>query len=184
MSKNISSHLSKLSLRIKQHSNFFKKNEDGVVAIEFALVALPFLLLMFAIFEIAMVFYAEINIAHATSDTARKIRTQQASIQTITEFKNDVCSQILFVPNCTGKLKAEVQVFDDFKSINKTDPLNGQGEVKDNFVFNLGTAGSVITVRTFIEWDLFVKLPKLGLSNMPNNNNRLIQGIAVFRNEP
>jgi len=183
MGKKTASHLPKLYLRLAQHSKLFKKNQDGVMAVEFALVALPFLLLMFAIFEIALVFFAEINITDATSETARKIRTQQTEIATITDFKNDVCSQIFFIPNCQGKLQAEVKVFNSFDSINKTDPLNDQGELEENFTFNLGGPGSVITVRTFIEWDLFAKLPSLGLSNM-SNNNRLIQGIAVFRNEP
>lgn len=163
-------------------SRRFKKNDDGSLMIEFGFVGIPFFALLFAVLEVSLVFFAEVNITHATGDTARKVRTLQDSINTIDAFKADVCSQVIFVPNCNSKLKVEVRVFNDFSTIDSTDPLDNNGALKDSFIFDLGQPGSVITVRTFLEWDLFASLPDMGLGNMANGN-RLIEGFAVFRNE-
>ena len=180
--KQTTNFLSNKFLQFTKLSKLFKKNEDGAVAVEFGFIGLPFFLLLFGILEVAMVFYAEINLTHATNDTARKVRTLQSNINSVDSFVQDVCSKIVFFPDCNGKLKVEVQVYNDFESINPTTPLDDDGELKDSFIFNLGGPGSVITVRTFAEWDLFAKLPDLGLSNM-SNGNRLIEGFAAFRNE-
>ena len=182
MANKLSKLFSHKIIRLKRATKKLAHKEDGSVAVEFGFVGIPFFLLVFGILEVAMVFYSEVNLMHATNDTARKIRTLQTEIASIEEFTTDVCSKVYFIPNCNAKLKAEVQVYDDFSSIVATDPIDGEGELKTNFVFNLGQPGSVITVRTFIEWDLFAKLPDLGLGNM-GNGNRLIEGFAVFRNE-
>ncbi len=171
-----------LGRRTRRLTRRFKRNQSGVVAVEFAFIGLPFLLLTFAIIEVSFVFMGDINITHATSDTARKVRTGQAGINTVGAFIDDVCSQVVFLPNCNSKLKADVRVYDDFESINKDSALDNDGNLRDDFIFNKGGPGSVITVRTFYEWDLFASLPNLGLGNMPNGN-RLVEGFAAFRNE-
>ncbi|CAN0529771.1 unnamed protein product, partial [Scytosiphon promiscuus] len=84
--------------------------------------------------------------------------------------------------DCNNKLQVEVQAYNDFNSINNADPLTSEGELKDNFIFNIGGPGSVITIRTFLVWDIFASIPNFGLSNMPSGA-RLIQGFAAFRNE-
>ena len=181
--KTAANFVSKKFLKFIHLSKLWKKNEDGAVAVEFAFIGLPFFLLVFGILEVAMVFYAEINLNHATNETARRVRTLQAAITTSDDFVQDICRTIVFFPNCNSNIKIEVRVHDDFENIDKTIPINEEGELKENFIFNLGGPGSVITVRTFAEWDLFAKLPDLGLSNM-SNGNRLIEGFSAFRNEP
>ncbi len=174
--------LKKAHIKLLRSTRNFNKNDDGSLVIEFGLIGIPFFALLFAVLEVSMVFLAEVNITHATGDTARKVRTLQGNVNSISDFVDDVCSQVVFIPNCASKLKVEVRVFNNFSTIDSTDPLDNTGELKDSFIFDLGQPGSVITVRTFMEWDLFANLPDLGLGNMPNGN-RLIEGFAVFRNE-
>ena len=185
-------YLSQKFHQITQLSKLFKKNEDGVVAVEFAFISVPFLIFTFTILEVALVFYAEINLTHATNETARRVRTLQSAISSPQDFVEDVCNRVFFFPDCLNKLKVEVRVHDSFSNINELNPLNGDGELKENFIFNLGGPGSVITVRTFAEWDLIAQFPKftidnkevaIGLGNMANGN-RLVEGFAAFRNEP
>lgn len=161
----------------------FKKDVEGVVAIEFAFIGLPFFLLLFGILEISLVFIAEINLAHATAETARKLRTNQAGIDTVQKFKEDICSKVVFVPNCLSKVKVEVKTYTNFASIDNSVDLKDDGSLDDNFLFQSVPPGSVATVRTFIEWEIFAKIPDLGLGNLPNNN-RLVQGFSAFRSEP
>ncbi len=167
------------SLRLVQK---FKKDVEGAVAIEFAFIGLPFFLLIFAILEISLVFLAEINLAHATADTARRLRTNQAGIDTLAKFKEDICEKVVFIPNCTSELKVEVRTYNNFASIDTSLNVNGDGGLDDNFLFQSVDVGAIATVRTFIEWELFAKIPDLGLGNLPNNN-RLVQGFAAFRKE-
>jgi len=168
------------SLRLVQK---YKKDVEGVVAVEFAFIGLPFFLLIFGILEISLVFMAEINLAHATADTARKLRTNQAGIDTLSKFKEDICSKVVFIPNCISKIKVDVKTYDNFASIDTSYDVNGEGGLNDNFLFQSVPPGSIATVRTFIEWEVFAKIPDLGLGNLPNNN-RLVQGFSAFRSEP
>ena len=54
------------------------RRNDGAAAVEFALVAAPFLALVFAIMETAIVFFAGQALETAVADTSRLIMTGQA----------------------------------------------------------------------------------------------------------
>lgn len=162
----------------------FKKNSEGAVALEFGFIAFPFFLLLFAILEISLVFMAEINLAHATAETARKLRTGQTGIETLEKFKKDICNNVVFIPNCEAKIKVEVRTYTNFSSVDTSITLTDDGGLNDeNFLFQSVPPNTIATVRTFFEWELFAKIPDLGLGNLPNNN-RLVQGFTAFRSEP
>ena len=63
----------------------FRQREDGAAAVEFALIATPFLALTFAIMETAGVFFAGQALETATADSARLIMTGQAQTQGFTQ---------------------------------------------------------------------------------------------------
>jgi len=53
----------------------FARAQRGAMAVEFAIVAFPFLLLLFGIVELALVFIVSMTLETATGDAARMIRT-------------------------------------------------------------------------------------------------------------
>ena len=57
------------------------RQQDGSAAVEFGLVAAPFLALVFAIMETAIVFFAGQALETAVADSARLIMTGQAQTQ-------------------------------------------------------------------------------------------------------
>ena len=59
----------------------FARRNDGAAAVEFGMVAAPFLALMFAIMETALVFFASQTLETAVADSARLIMTGQAQSQ-------------------------------------------------------------------------------------------------------
>ena len=59
----------------------FARGDDGAAAVEFGMVAAPFLALMFAIMETALVFFAGQTLETAVADSARLIMTGQAQSQ-------------------------------------------------------------------------------------------------------
>ena len=65
-------------LKIIRAARRLLRRQDGAVAVEFGLVAAPFLLLVFAIMETAIVFFAGQTLETAVADSARLILTGQA----------------------------------------------------------------------------------------------------------
>ncbi len=81
------------------------RQQDGATTIEFGLVAAPFLAMVFAIIETAVVFFAGQTLETAGADSARLIMTGQAQTQGFDQaaFKNAVCSKILRVVQLPGR---------------------------------------------------------------------------------
>ena len=65
----------------------FRRNRRGSAAVEFALIAPIFFGLLFAIIELAMVFFASQVLETVTQDSARMIMTGQA--QTVGLYPDD-----------------------------------------------------------------------------------------------
>jgi len=165
----------------------FARREDGAAAVEFALVLLPFLALMFGIIETALVFFANQTLQTAVNDSARLIMTGQAQTQSLTAktFKDAVCARISGLLNCSTGVYVNVQTLANFGSFSYTPPLDGQGNLQSgNFVYQPGGPGDIVVVQLFYQWPILVSLMHLGnLSNMAGNN-RLLVATAAFRNEP
>jgi Flp pilus assembly protein TadG len=162
-------------------------DRSGASALEFALVALPFVLLLLAVLEVGLVYFANFTLENATAQGARLIRTGQAQAQGFdaAKFKNEVCKHLSGPISCAG-LKLDVRHYSSFGGAgsNLTNPVDANGNVKANFSYDPGQGGDVVVVRAFYEWDLTAKLPKdIGLSNLKNGNRLLIATVA-FRNEP
>jgi Flp pilus assembly protein TadG len=165
----------------------FMRRQDGAVAVEFGLILLPFLALMFGIMETALVFFADQTLETAVADSARLIMTGQAQTQNLdaATFKNAVCSRIYGLFNCQNGIYVNVQTYSSFGSITNTPPLDTNGNlVTSNFVYQPGGPGDIVVVRLYYQWPIYVSLMSLSqLSNM-SNHNRLLVATAAFRNEP
>ena len=83
----------------------FLRREDGATAVEFAMVAAPFLATVFAIMETAFVFFAGQTLETAAADSARLIMTGQAQNQAFNQakFKTAVCARIYGLFDCTRR---------------------------------------------------------------------------------
>jgi Flp pilus assembly protein TadG len=163
----------------------FRRNHRGSAAVEFALVAPIFFGLLFAIIEVAMVFFASQLLETATQDSARMIMTGQAqtAAYTQTTFKNFLCSKIDTLFDCVNGVSIDVQSYSAFASVNITDPI----DASKNFVppnnYLPGGPGDIVVVRVFYQWPLFVTGLGFNLSNL-SGSKRLLTATAAFQNEP
>ena len=75
----------------------FIRQRDGATVVEFGLVALPFLGLLFAILQTALVFFAGQVLQTAVTNASRLIMTGQAQTggYTAASFQNAVYAQIV-----------------------------------------------------------------------------------------
>lgn len=168
-----------------------RRRDDGSAAIEFGMVVVPFIGLLFAILEVALVFFAGQVLETAVADSARLILTGQADTAgyNATTFKTQVCNRLLAMFNCT-KLQLDVRTATSFTTANLTrptvpDPLK-PGQMKVNtstFGYQASTPGQIVVVRVVYEWPTFVTGLGLNLSDL-SNGNRLLMSTAAFRNEP
>ena len=98
----------------------FIRQQDGATTVEFAMVAAPFLAMVFAIMETAIVFFAGQALETAGADSARLIMTGQAQTQGFDQakFKQAVCDKIYGLFNCAGGLYVDVKNYSSFATIN------------------------------------------------------------------
>lgn len=164
----------------------FRRREDGTTVIEFALVIFPFLAIMFAIVEIALVFFAGQVLETATADSARRIMTGEVQKAGMTKalFKADVCARLQSLFNCADGVHIDVKKYTGFGGSVVMQPLDADGNLDiANFGFDPGVQGDVVVVRVAYEWPIFVRDFGFNLSSLPNGK-RLLMATAAFRNEP
>ena len=160
--------------------------QDGAAAVEFSLVAAPFLALMFAIMETALVFFAGQTLETAVADSARLIMTGQAQTQSFTaaQFKTQVCAKIGGLFDCAGGLQVDVKTYSSFGSVDNSPPLDANGNLKtSSFGYSPGGPGDIVVVRLMYQWPVYASLLGFNLGDMAGNK-RLIMATAAFRNEP
>jgi Flp pilus assembly protein TadG len=164
----------------------FPRRKDGSVAVEFAIVIVPFIALMFAIIETALVFYAGQVLETAVANSSRMIMTGQAQKLNYNQaaFKTDLCGRLASMFNCDTGVKIDVKKYSTFTGVNLDPPLDGDGNVDTSgFGYQAGIQGDIVVVRVVYEWPTFVRHFGLDLATLPNGN-RLLMSTAVFRNEP
>jgi Flp pilus assembly protein TadG len=162
------------------------RQQDGAAAIEFGLVAAPFLAMVFAIIETAVIFFAGQALETAAADSARLIMTGQAQTQGFDQnkFKEAVCGKIYGLFNCSAGLYVDVKSYPSFASINTSKPIDENGNLQTgNFGYQPGTPGDIVVVRLMYQWPVYVSLLGLNLSDMGGGKRLLLSTIA-FRNEP
>lgn len=165
-----------------------RRDQRGVTAIEFAMVMGPFLVLLFAIMEVALVYFTEFSLDNAVQKAARQIRTGQAQKANLTkdQFKSVICRNVVAFVGCDSNLKVDVRSFPNFGSISTPDAMDGNGNFNAGFdQYSSGNGGDVVLVTAYFKWHLltsFKNMP-LGLGNLPDGS-RLIIAATAFRNEP
>ena len=177
---------SRLSRVARAVARKFVRHDDGAAAVEFAFVVVPFLAVLFAIIETALVFFAGQVLETAAAEGSRLIMTGQAQAQSLnaTTFKNYVCGKIFGLFDCQAGLQIDVRTYQSFVNSNTTKPIDANGNVDTSgFGFQPGVAGDIVVLRMVYEWPTFVRTFGLNVSDLANGK-RLLMATAAFRNEP
>lgn len=163
----------------------FARSQDGAAALEFGLIAAPFLALLFAIMETAFVFFAGQSLEYAAAQSGRLVMTGQADLNGWSQsgFKSQVCANIVALFDCNNKLYVNVQKYASFSSSSTTPPLNNGQLDTTKMNYQIGAPGDVIIVQLYYQWPIYVSLFSNNLQNQ-NGNNRLLVATNAFRNEP
>lgn len=165
----------------------FARDDRGATAVEFALVAAPFLALVIALIQTFLVFFAQQTLETIVRQSARLVMTGQVQSQqmTATTFQQTVCNQVVILFNCSG-LMVDMQVASGWSSTNTAMPtltFKSDGSVANTWQFNPGNAGDIVVLRVMYVWPVMLGPLGFNLSNL-SNGNRLIMSSAAFQNEP
>jgi Flp pilus assembly protein TadG len=158
----------------------------GSAAVEFAMVALPFLALVMGTLEVSMIYLVSTTLENATSDVARQIRTgqlQTAGGATATTFATSICGELSWLPNCSSNLYVDVRTFASFSGITETSPIQNGVINTSQLQFSPGTAGQIVLVRAFYQWTLFTPVLD-GIAADMNGGSTLLTSTVAFQNEP
>jgi len=154
----------------------------AAAAVEFGLIIVPFLALLFAIFETAIVFFAGQTLQTAAATAGRLILTGQAQNAgwTADDFKQQVCGVIYGIFDCMSNVYIDVQSYPSFALANLTPPVsNGQLNTA-SMGYNPGGPGDIVVVRLYYQYPVYVSL--ISLSNL-NGGYNLLAGTYVYKNE-
>jgi Flp pilus assembly protein TadG len=163
------------------------RSTRGATAVEFAMVAVPFFMLLFGILELGMIFMASTAIDAATATAARQIRTgqfQASGNTTAAAFKTEVCQSMSWIStsDCQANLSLDVRTFSSFAAINVTPPVTNGAIDQTQLTFNAGSSCDIVLVRAFYPWTLLAPVIEPGLPNL-GSNQRLLTTAVAFRNE-
>jgi Flp pilus assembly protein TadG len=139
------------------------RKDDGVVAVEFALVAVPFFTLVLGIVEVGLFFTSGSVLQSASVDAARMIRTGQVqnSLDPEETFKEELCFRIDYMLKCS-KVQYEVIHIegDSFADLDDYEPtFNAEGDLVPAG-FATGGENDVVLVRSYYKWEFLT--PFLG----------------------
>jgi Flp pilus assembly protein TadG len=169
--------------RLARLAGRFARGERGATAVEFAIVAMPFMLLIFGLIELGLVFLVSLTLENAVIDVGRTIRTGQVQTTggSATSFKTAVCDKMSWLGSttCSSALQVDVRTFSDFATSN-TSALNNT--VPSSMTWNPGTAGSIVLIRAYYTWPLITPLLRTGLQS--SDGKRIIYAATAFTNEP
>lgn len=174
------------------------RDDKGAVAIEFAILALPFFVLIFAILETSIVFLAGQVLDSAVQDASRRIRTGQAQSASwnADNFRAEVCKGLFSIFDCSAsKLKVKVSVVSSFATATVSSPIGSSCSTSSTAVqcdwtpeflaptYDAGVGSSIVLVQAFYKWPTLANMPGFNMATQMGNT-RLLSAVRVFRNEP
>lgn len=179
--------LSALFRRLGKALSSFARTTDGATAVEFAMIAAPFLATLIAILEVAIFLFAQQVLQNAAVEAGRLFMTGSAQNgnTTQTQFENDVCPMISVIFTCSS-LMVNVQSASSNSSVTTGAPtltFNAQGQVTNSWTFDPGTPGEIMVVQLIYMWPI-VSGPFGYVISSLGNGKAEIMGVSAFVVEP
>jgi Flp pilus assembly protein TadG len=174
----------------------WRRDESGFTAVEFAIIAGPFLALLFGLISICLYFFTNFTLENAVWQAARAIRTGQmqqgmgaykgasTNEDKKKEFKKAVCAKAPIFLDCNSKAVVIVQSNANFASIVEPQCANN-GTIIDQAAasFDAGGTSAVVLATVCYPWAFGGKLPFFKFGTL-SDGSVLVQASAAFRTEP
>ncbi len=162
----------------------------GATAVEFALIATPFFLLIFGLLEVSLIFIISTTLEFGLNDATRGIRTGAFQAggggpPNLATFRTAVCDGLFALLDCS-EIEFDLTAHNNFNGTPPPPATNPSTGMLNSgaFSFQPGGPSQIVIARAFFEWDLITPIISQPLSNVPSGDVRLITAVAAFQNEP
>lgn len=182
----------KLLRRWSRAGSDLTRDRSGSVAIEFAMLVLPFSVFIFMILETCLVFAAQEMLSNATDNVSRQLRTGQLRPDVITRdsVRNLLCQnlEVIVTSGCPG-LKFDLRngTFHELAEAAKQRPVvNDNGDATaglNEFVFQPGQSSTRNMLRVYYDWPILADFLRGQISSF--QDGKVLLGAAnTWQNEP
>ena len=160
--------------------------DDGTVATEFALVGLPFIIMLIGFVEVCLFFSSAVSLEGATNDAARMIRTGQvqAAGDPVTVFQNTLCNAVSGLINCGGLQYQVIPIAGN--SFGNAAALAPQFDANGNLInqtFDPGTSSGDVLIRVVYQYVFLT--PFLGrIMTGGAADQAMLMSTIIIQNEP
>jgi len=180
----------------------WKSDDRGSTAVEFSLVAVPFLMFVMGFIGCAIYFFVSNSLEKGMDQTSRLILTGEAVTKkmTVNQFKQSICDGAGSWIDCKN-LQISTVHCDKWEALAdngsgtctpyKPKPcvdangvtMKNDAPGTDLIAIYSGTASDVVVVTACYQWNFPSKLPLFKLGNM-SDGSMMLQAATAFRSEP
>jgi Flp pilus assembly protein TadG len=168
----------------------YRRDERGTTVIEFAMLAGPFFVLLFAIIECSLIFFAGQILESSVDEVARKVRTGQLNnTMTADQLKTEICNEAQILFTCED-IKLDMDVVADFEDLGdppQPDPDSNETDFTE-FDFTPPCPEEVVMITASYEWPIFTYFTANNIYPTHGNDAAfrkiLLSAVGVFRTEP
>lgn len=176
--------------RLRLKAKHYRDDRDGTAAIEFALLAIPFFMLIFGIIELAIILFINSTLNHAVSEAGRQIRVgnfQACSGGTSAQkFKDMICAEMSGLGNCDQRVRVDVKTAGTFAGVTlpaETDPADASATIGNGTVDST-SGGDPVVARAIYYYPLALPAALTRLETTSGSGVRKLIATTAFRNEP
>lgn len=174
--------------KCKQFWQLWCQRTEGSMAVEFALVCVPFIYLTIAIIEISLFFAGANMLESGVNASARMIRTGQLQSMEAADqevaFRTNLCSQLFVLIDCNN---VDLEVIhipdDDFGSADGYTPVYDESGRLVSHGFDAGDSDEVVLIRVAYRYQLWTPLFSSIFSVEPDHTIPLLTTV-VLQTEP
>lgn len=182
------------------------KNEDGTTAMEFAIVSMPFMMLLFGVMSVSLVYFWIFTLENAVWQASRDMRTGRFQTAEYKDpvtgdpltgpalkkamsdsFKKAVCDRTVIPSDCQANTRVLVQAQSSFAAMTEPNCLKLDNTLVDDTTaeasFDPGSSSTVVVATACYQWKFGGSLPFFKIGNMADGSF-LLQATAAFRTEP
>jgi hypothetical protein len=178
----------------------FLRSQCGGAAVEFALVSIPFFLVIGACVENSLYFLQRELLQRATMDASRQIYTgrfQTSNADTtdknklLKRFQSLICSDQSGSPRTTifdcANVRINISQSSTFNGVTPTEPLavdpQGRSIWNPSFPkYDCTGSSAIVIIQSAVDIPVFFPTLGISIAQLPNNR-RVIQAAVVIKNE-
>jgi len=168
-----------------------RADQRGATAVEFAIVVGPFIFMIFAILELALVFMVNVSLDNATAIEGRKFRTGQECIDNssdtvaVNNLKQNICNNMSWLQaQCMSNLYVDIRTFSSFTGASSPSPTTGASFDPTKLQDTSGGAQTTNVMTAYYKWTLLTPFLYGGLQTYPGTGQHLLVSTEVFDTEP